>query len=185
MSILDGFKEVGESNNGKLTMTVMLESVRFSKNVSAVLGFPKYVKVLVNNDEKKFAIQKCNDKDEYAIRFATKKPGEASAVTLRNVDLLVATQKFFSFPELDDPTKIAFYALDGEYYSGEQVIVFNVEGAKNGTVGKRSSRLLPTTRHFPSCACMDVLQLSCVLCAHAYILSRRLQYLTFADYVAI
>ncbi|BAF40134.1 MULTISPECIES: hypothetical protein [Bifidobacterium] len=140
MSILDGFKEVGESNNGKLTMTVMLESVRFSKNVSAVLGFPKYVKVLVNNDEKKFAIQKCNDKDEYAIRFATKKPGEASAVTLRNVDLLVATQKFFSFPELDDPTKIAFYALDGEYYSDEQVIVFNVEGAKNGTVGKRGPK---------------------------------------------
>ncbi len=61
-------------------------------------------------------------------------------MTLRNVDLLVATQKFFSFPELDDPTKIAFYALDGEYYSDEQVIVFNVEGAKNGTVGKRGPK---------------------------------------------
>ena len=28
MSVLDGFKEVGERTGGKLTMTVMLESVR-------------------------------------------------------------------------------------------------------------------------------------------------------------
>ncbi len=34
MSVLDGFKEVGERTGGKLTMTVMLESVRFSKGVS-------------------------------------------------------------------------------------------------------------------------------------------------------
>ena len=38
MSVLDGFKEVGERTGGKLTMTVMLESVRFSKGVSEVLG---------------------------------------------------------------------------------------------------------------------------------------------------
>ena len=31
MSVLDGFKEVGERTGGKLTMTVMLESVRFSR----------------------------------------------------------------------------------------------------------------------------------------------------------
>ena len=147
MSILDGFKEVGESSGGKLTMTIMLESVRFSKNVSSVLGFPEYVKVLVNYDEKKFAIQKCDKKDEYAIRFATKRPGEASAVTLRNVDLLVATQKFFEFPELDDPSRIEFYALDGVYYSDEQVIVFDVETAKNGTVGKRGPKAGSHQKH--------------------------------------
>ena len=41
MSVLDGFKEVGERTGGKLTMTVMLESVRFSKGVSEVLGRPE------------------------------------------------------------------------------------------------------------------------------------------------
>ena len=48
MSVLDGFKEVGERTGGKLTMTVMLESVRFSKGVSEVLGRPEFVKLLVN-----------------------------------------------------------------------------------------------------------------------------------------
>lgn len=61
-------------------------------------------------------------------------------MTLRNIDLLVATQKFFEFPELDDPTRIAFYALDGIYYSDDQAIVFDVETAKSGTVGKRGPK---------------------------------------------
>ena len=59
MSVLDGFKEVGERTGGKLTMTVMLESVRFSKGVSEVLGRPEYVKLLVNYERGKFAIQVC------------------------------------------------------------------------------------------------------------------------------
>lgn len=57
MSVLDGFKEVGERTGGKLTMTVMLESVRFSKGVSEVLGRPEFVKLLVNYERGKFAIQ--------------------------------------------------------------------------------------------------------------------------------
>lgn len=40
MSVLDGFKEVGERTGGKLTMTVMLESVRFPR------VFPKFSDVL-------------------------------------------------------------------------------------------------------------------------------------------
>mgnify|MGYP000537303773 FL=1 len=57
MSVLDGFKEVGERTGGKLTMTVMLESVRFSKGVSEVLGRPEFVKLLVNDERGKFAIR--------------------------------------------------------------------------------------------------------------------------------
>ena len=64
MSVLDGFKEVGERTGGKLTMTVMLESVRFSKGVSEVLGRPEFVKLLVNYERGKFAIQVCDENDE-------------------------------------------------------------------------------------------------------------------------
>mgnify|MGYP000915787998 CR=1 FL=1 len=63
MSVLDGFKEVGERTGGKLTMTVMLESVRFSKGVSEVLGRPEFVKLLVNYERGKFAIQVCDEND--------------------------------------------------------------------------------------------------------------------------
>ena len=42
-------------------MTVMLESVRFSKGVSEVLGRPEFVELLVNYERGKFAIQVCDE----------------------------------------------------------------------------------------------------------------------------
>ena len=116
MSVLDGFKEVGERTGGKLTMTVMLESVRFSKGVSEVLGRPEYVKLLVNYERGKFAIQVCDENDDFALQFNAPNADTPSSVTTRNLDLLVATQKFFTFPEVP-ADKIAFFALDGEYHS--------------------------------------------------------------------
>ena len=74
MSVLDGFKEVGERTGGKLTMTVMLESVRFSKGVSEVLGRPEYVKLLVNYERGKFAIQVCDENDDFALQFNAPTP---------------------------------------------------------------------------------------------------------------
>lgn len=64
MSVLDGFKEVGERTGGKLTMTVMLESVRFSKGVSEVLGRPEYVKLLVITSA-------ASSQSRYAMRMTT------------------------------------------------------------------------------------------------------------------
>ncbi|MFR5004404.1 MAG: hypothetical protein ACLUB5_01490 [Bifidobacterium dentium] len=48
-------------------MTVMLESVRFSKGVSEVLGRPEFVKLLVNYERGKFAIQVCDENDDFAF----------------------------------------------------------------------------------------------------------------------
>lgn len=97
MSVLDGFKEVGERTGGKLTMTVMLESVRFSKGVSEVLGRPEFVKLLVNYERGKFAIQVCDENDDFAVQFNNPNADRPASVTTRNLDLLVATQKFFTF----------------------------------------------------------------------------------------
>lgn len=140
MSVLDGFKEVGERTGGKLTMTVMLESVRFSKGVSEVLGRPEYVKLLVNYERGKFAIQVCDENDDFALQFNAPNADTPSSVTARNLDLLVATQKFFTFPEVP-ADKIAFFALDGEYHSDERVIIFDAKnGVRSGTVGKRGPK---------------------------------------------
>lgn len=57
MSVLDGFEAVGEkTTTNKMTMTVMESSVRFSKGVTEALGCPAYVKLLVNDKQKKIAV---------------------------------------------------------------------------------------------------------------------------------
>ena len=74
MSVLDGFEAVGEkTTTNKMTMTVMESSVRFSKGVTEALGCPAYVKLLVNDKQKKIAVQACDAKDENAIKFCKTK----------------------------------------------------------------------------------------------------------------
>ena len=81
-------------------MTVMESSVRFSKGVTEALGCPAYVKLLVNDKQKKIAVQACDAKDENAIKFCKTKrskadgvdsdaAGKASSVTVRTTDVLV------------------------------------------------------------------------------------------------
>ena len=69
---------------------------------------PAYVKLLVNDKQKKIAVQACDAKDENAIKFCKTKrskadgvdsdaAGKASSVTVRTTDVLVAVQKYFRF----------------------------------------------------------------------------------------
>ena len=121
MSVLDGFEAVGEkTTTNKMTMTVMESSVRFSKGVTEALGCPAYVKLLVNDKQKKIAVQACDAKDENAIKFCKTKrskadgvdsdaAGKASPVTVRTTDVLVAVQKYFTFPPVADD-QIAYFA---------------------------------------------------------------------------
>ena len=133
MSVLDGFEAVGEkTTTNKMTMTVMESSVRFSKGVTEALGCPAYVKLLVNDKQKKIAVQACDAKDENAIKFCKTKrskadgvdsdaAGKASSVTVRTTDMLVAVQKYFTFPPVADD-QIAYFAMDGESYPDEKVV---------------------------------------------------------------
>ena len=134
MSVLDGFEAVGEkTTTNKMTMTVMESSVRFSKGVTEALGCPAYVKLLVNDKQKKIAVQACDAKDENAIKFCKTKrskadgvdsgaAGKASSVTVRTTDVLVAVQKYFTFPPVADD-QIAYFAMNGESYPDEKVVL--------------------------------------------------------------
>lgn len=144
MSVLDGFEAVGEkTTTNKMTMTVMESSVRFSKGVTEALGCPAYVKLLVNDKQKKIAVQACDAKDENAIKFCktkrSKAAGKASSVTVRTTDMLVAVQKYFTFPPVADD-QIAYFAMDGESYPDEKVVIFAVADAAKGVSGKRGPR---------------------------------------------
>ena len=141
MSVLDGFEAVGEkTTTNKMTMTVMESSVRFSKGV----------KLLVNDKQKKIAVQACDAKDENAIKFCKTKrskadgvdsdaAGKASSVTVRTTDVLVAVQKYFTFPSVADD-QIAYFAMNGESYPDEKVVIFAVADAAKGVSGKRGPR---------------------------------------------
>ena len=82
----------------------------------------------------------CDENDDFAVQFNNPNADRPASVTTRNLDLLVATQKFFTFPEVP-ADKIAYFALEGEYHSDERVILFDAKnGVRSGTVGKRGPK---------------------------------------------
>ena len=146
MSVIDGFEAVGEkTTTNKMTMTVMESSVRFSKGVTEALGCPAYVKLLVNDKQKKIAVQAwnaikfCKTKRSKADGVDSDAAGKASSVTVRTTDVLVAVQKYFTFPPVADD-QIAYFAMDGESYPDEKVVIFAVADASKGVSGKRGPR---------------------------------------------
>ena len=104
----------------------------------------------MNDKRKKIAVQACDAKDENAIKFCKTKrskadgvdsdaAGKASSVTVRTTDVLVAVQKYFTFPPVADD-QIAYFAMDGESYPDEKVVIFAVADASKGVSGKRGPR---------------------------------------------
>lgn len=60
-------------------------------------------------------------------------------MTVRTTDVLVAVQKYFTFPPVADD-QIAYFAMDGESYPDEKVVIFAVADAAKGVSGKRGPR---------------------------------------------
>ena len=60
-------------------------------------------------------------------------------MTVRTTDVLVAVQKYFTFPPVADD-QIAYFAMDGESYPDEKVVIFAVADASKGVSGKRGPR---------------------------------------------
>ena len=70
-SLLQGFEEVQLVKPvGKTVLTVTDSAIRFNKATAEVLGFPAYVKVLINDKTKQIAVTPTTAKADNAIKFS-------------------------------------------------------------------------------------------------------------------
>lgn len=117
--ILAGFQTINVAK-GPVTMTIASSGVSFSKAAVQTLGNPEFVRLLVNEDAKKVAIQVANKDDSDAVSFfkPTRKTGDVrwnygslknSLADLMDWDLAQHT-----------------YRADGHYYRGERVLMFDL-----------------------------------------------------------
>ena len=69
-SLLQGFEEVQLVKPvGKTVLTVTDSAIRFNKATAEVLGFPAYVKVLINDKTKQIAVTPTTAKADNAFRL--------------------------------------------------------------------------------------------------------------------
>ena len=140
MALLQGFEEINMSvPTGKSTMTVTDSVVRFNKATAADLGYPAYVKILINDKTRQIALQVCTAKNGNAVKFSKPEGKQTTSVNIKDAVVLDALHKYFTLPEAPEG-EVAYQSVPGVVYVEEKTIIFNADAATSGTMKKRGRK---------------------------------------------
>ena len=120
-SLLQGFEEVQLVKPvGKTVLTVTDSAIRFNKATAEVLGFPAYVKVLINDKTKQIAVTPTTAKADNAIKFSKPEGKQAASVSVKEATLIEAVKAYFTLPEAPEG-EIAYQSVFRNF--GDDVFV--------------------------------------------------------------
>lgn len=122
--VLENFKTYTVTS-GLPTMTVSNYGVSFSKAAVVRLGKPEYAKLLINSEEKIFAVQVSSEADEDANVFYRKKSNNIITARWNSKELLQMISKMMDW-NLDE----ASYKVVGEFYPEDSAILFDMKKAE-------------------------------------------------------
>lgn len=139
-SVLQGFEEVKLAKPvGKIVMTVTADVVRFNKATAEVLGFPAYVKVLVNEKTRQIAVVPTTAKADNAVKFSKPEGKQTTSVSVRENAPLAAIGAFFTLPEAPEG-EVAYQQVTGAFYPDDKAAVFDASVAVAGTMKRRGRK---------------------------------------------
>lgn len=118
---LENFKPYTVTS-GLPTMTISSYGVSFSKAAVVRLGKPEYAKLLINSEQKMFAVQASDEHDDEANIFYRKKSNNVVTARWNSKELLQMISKMMEW-NLED----ASYKILGEYYPDESVLIFDLK----------------------------------------------------------
>ena len=138
-SLLQGFEEVQLVKPvGKTVLTVTDSAIRFNKATAEVLGFPAYVKVLINDKTKQIAVTPTTAKADNAIKFSKPEGKQSTSVSVKEATLIEAVKAYFTLPEAPE-AEIA-YQSNGTAYPESKTVIFDVANATAGTMKRRGRK---------------------------------------------
>lgn len=119
------FNVIDVTLKGESDILINTKGITISRGVIEEMGFPSHVRMMIDNENKVFAIQACKQTDENAYRFSKpkgeqKKPVYCHIIAIRNIirDLMAD-----SWSEKDS------YRIKGIYYKDAKAMVFNLKAA--------------------------------------------------------
>ena len=137
-SLLQGFEEVQLVKPvGKTVLTVTDSAIRFNKATAEVLGFPAYVKVLINDKTRQIAVTPTTAKADNAIKFSKPEGKQAASVSVKEATLIEAVKAYFTLPEAPE---IAYQSVNGTAYPESKTVIFDAANATAGTMKRRGRK---------------------------------------------
>lgn len=140
VATLQGFTEVSLADPVLVPKLTVTETVlRFNKDTAKALGYPAYVKVLVNERSKRIAVQPCEKDEQNAVKFSKPAERQKLSISVRNPKVLEAVGEYFPLePAPED--EVSYKAVDGTVLPRENAVVFDVADAVAGTTKHRGRR---------------------------------------------
>ena len=126
LPLLDGFEVVDlEQNKGDSVLTLTSTNLKFNKATAVELGYPAYVRMLINAVTKQVAIQPCKEKTKNAVPFSKDEKKQTYAVVLKIPAMLTAVRKIVDADEESGPL-----SFGGTLYPNEKVIIYDLTEPK-------------------------------------------------------
>jgi len=125
--MLENFKPI-VLTKGAPAISFSENGTSFNKTTVIRMEKAKYVVLLINKEKHQLAIKKCGESDENATPFYRETKRNIIAVRWGNRELVKA---IFTMMKWE---KGKVYKADGEYYSSEEAIIFDLNQANESGV---------------------------------------------------
>lgn len=104
-----------------------------------MLGFPAYVKVLINDKTRQIAVTPTTAKADNAIKFSKPEGKQAASVSVKEATLIEAVKAYFTLPEAPEG-EIAYQSVNGTAYPESKTVIFDAANATAGTMKRRGRK---------------------------------------------
>ena len=123
MGMLDGFSPFN-FEEGVPYVSVTINGVTFNKSVVMKLDYPAHALLLINEADKKIAVQACDEATQNATPFYKEKKSGAISVRWNGRDLLNTFQDIMGWK-----LKNEAYRIEGIHLKEERAILFDLTQA--------------------------------------------------------
>lgn len=119
------FNIIDITARGTVDILVNSKGITISKGVIDELGYPAYVRMLVDNESKVFAIKVCKQSDENAYKFSKPKSEQIKPIHCHTGAVRQVLRNMMADSWKDEDS----YRIKGTYYKDAKAMVFNLKTA--------------------------------------------------------
>lgn len=119
------FEVIDVTVQGAPEMFVNLNGVSFNKRVVEDLGYPAFVKTMIDFHNKAFAIKVCKQNDDKAIKFVKSKEEISNVININLKSLLEILRNMMS----DEWQNNKRYQIKGLFFPEERAMIFEFKTA--------------------------------------------------------
>ena len=111
-------------NEGVPYVSVTNNGLTFNKSVIMKMGYPAYVRMLTNDEDRQIALQICNENDDKAVQFYKEKANGVLSVRWNSKDLINTVSRMCDW-DLNNFS----YRVNGVIVPDENLMLFELDKA--------------------------------------------------------